>query len=53
LGFGFAACGGVTARWRSIGLDARLKYGSVKVKPLEEAVDLGGLTLSVAVGYVF
>ena len=50
---GVAACGGVTARLRSIALDARLKFSSVKVKPLEDAVNLGGLTLSVAVGYAF
>jgi len=50
---GFAACGGATARLRSIALDARLKFSSVMVKPLEDAVNLGGLTLSVAVGYVF
>jgi hypothetical protein len=52
-GLGFAACGGVTVRRRSLGLDARLKYGSVKVKPFEERVDLGGLTLSVAAAYAF
>jgi hypothetical protein len=52
-GVGFAACGGVTARWRSIAFDARLKYSSVKVKPLEESVDLGGLTLSTGLGYSF
>ena len=52
-GYGFAVCGGVTARWRSIGIDARVKYGSVKVKPLENDVNLGGLTFSIAAGYIF
>jgi len=52
-GYGFAVCGGVTARWRSIGIDARVKYGSVKVKPLEDDVNLGGLTFSIAAGYIF
>ncbi len=52
-GVGVAACGGVTVRRRSLGLDARLKYSLVKVKPLEDRVDLGGLTLSVAAAYVF
>jgi hypothetical protein len=52
-GVGFAAYGGVTARWRSIGVDARVKLSSVKVKPLEESVNLGGITISVAAGYLF
>ncbi len=51
-GFGFAVCGGVTARWRFIGIDARVKYSSVKVKPLENRVDLGGLALSLGIGAV-
>lgn len=53
LGYGFAVCGGVTARWRSIGIDARVKCSSVKVKPLEDDVNLGGLTFSIAAGYIF
>ena len=52
-GYGFAVCGGVTARWRSIGIDARVKHSSVKVKPLEDDVNLGGLTFSIAAGYIF
>ena len=52
-GYGFAVCGGVTARWRSIGIDARVKYISVKVKPLEDDANLGGLTFSIAAGYIF
>jgi hypothetical protein len=52
-GLGGAVCGGVTVRRRSLGLDARLKYSSVKVKPFEDRVDLGGLTLSIAAAYVF
>jgi len=52
-GYGLAICAGVTGRWRSIGIDARVKYDSVKVKPLENDVNLGGLTLSIAAGYVF
>lgn len=52
-GYGFAVCGGITARWRFIGIDARVKYSSVKVKPLEDGVDLGGLTFGIAAGYVF
>ena len=51
-GFGFGVCGGITARWRFIGIDARVKYSSVKVKPLENRVDLGGLALSIGVGAV-
>jgi opacity protein-like surface antigen len=52
-GLGFAVCGGVTARWRFLGLDARVKYSSVKIKPLEDEAGLGGLTLSIAAGVVF
>jgi opacity protein-like surface antigen len=52
-GYGFAVCGGITAHWRSIGIDARVKYSSVKVKPLEDDVNLGGLTFSIAAGYIF
>jgi hypothetical protein len=52
-GYGFAIFGGVTTRWRSIGIDARVKYGSVKVKPLENDINLGGLTFSIAAGYIF
>jgi hypothetical protein len=52
-GFGFAVCGGVTARWRFLGIDARVKYTSIKIKPLEDEAGLGGLTLSIAVGVVF
>jgi opacity protein-like surface antigen len=52
-GFGFAVCGGVTAHWRFLGLDARLKYSSIKVKPLEDEAGLGGLTLSIAAGVIF
>jgi hypothetical protein len=52
-GLGAAACGGVTVRRRSLGLDARLKYSSVKVRPFEERVDLGGLTFSLAAVYAF
>ncbi len=52
-GFGFVVCGGVTARWRFLGIDARVKYSSIKVKPLEDEAGLGGLTLSFAAGVVF
>jgi len=52
-GYGFAVCGGVTARWHSIGVDARVKFSSVKVKPLEVDVNLGGLTIGIAAGYIF
>ena len=52
-GFGFVACGGVTARWRFLGIDARVKYSLIKVKPLEDEAGLGGLTLSFAAGVVF
>ncbi|MCX6564090.1 MAG: SH3 domain-containing protein [Candidatus Aminicenantes bacterium] len=52
-GFGFGFCGGVTARWKSLGVDARVKYTSVKIKPLEDEAGLGGLTLSLAAGVVF
>jgi hypothetical protein len=30
-----------------------VKLSSVKVKPLEESVNLGGITISVAAGYLF
>jgi hypothetical protein len=52
-GYGFAVCGGVMARWRSVGIDARVKYSSVKVKPLEDDINLGGLTFSIAAGFEF
>ena len=52
-GFGFAVCGGVTARWRFLGIDARVKYTSIKIKPFEVEAGLGGLTLSIAAGVVF
>jgi len=52
-GFGFAVCGGATARWRLLGIDARVKYTSIKIKPLEVEADLGGLTLSIGAGVVF
>ncbi|MGA2588247.1 MAG: SH3 domain-containing protein [Candidatus Aminicenantales bacterium] len=52
-GFGFAVCGGVTARWRFLGIDARVKYTSIKIKPLEDEAGLGGLTISFAAGVVF
>jgi len=52
-GFGFGFCGGVTARWKSLGVDARVKYTSVKIKPLEDEASLGGLTLSIGAGVLF
>lgn len=52
-GFGFGFCGGVTARWKSLGVDARVKYTSVKIKPLEDEAGLGGLTLSIGAGVLF
>jgi len=52
-GYGFVVCGGITARWKILGIDARVKYSSVIVKPLEDKVDLGGLTFSAAAGFVF
>ena len=52
-GFGPALCGGVTARWGSFGVDARLKYSSVKIKPFDLEAGLGGLTLSLAAGVIF
>jgi hypothetical protein len=52
-GYGFAVCGGVTACWRFLGIDARVKYTSIKIKPLEDEVGLGGLTLSLAAGFIF
>ena len=52
-GYGFVFCGGITARWKVLGIDARVKYSSVIVKPLDDKVDLGGLTLSMGVGFVF
>jgi hypothetical protein len=52
-GFGFAVCGGITARWRFLGIDARVKYTSIKIKPLEDEAGLGGLTISFAAGVVF
>ena len=52
-GFGFAVCGGITARWRFLGIDARVKYTSIKIKPFEDEADLGGLTLSIAAGFIF
>jgi hypothetical protein len=52
-GFGFAVCGGLTARLSSFGIDARVKYTSVKIKPLEDEAGLGGLTLSIGAGFIF
>jgi hypothetical protein len=52
-GYGFVVCGGITARWKFLGIDARVKYSSVIVKPLEDKVDLGSLTLSAGAGFVF
>jgi len=52
-GTGFAVCGGVTFRLGPLGLDARAKYTSMKIKPLEDEANLGGLTLSVGAGFVF
>jgi len=52
-GFGPALCGGVTARWRFLGIDARVKYSSVKIKPFETEADLGGLTFSIGAGVIF
>ena len=52
-GFGFAVCGGITARWRFLGIDARVKYTSIKIKPLEDEAGLGGLTISFAAGVIF
>jgi hypothetical protein len=52
-GIGFAVVGGLTARWKSLGLDARVKYSSVKDTPGSETIDFGGLTLGLGVGYFF
>jgi len=52
-GFGFAVCGGITARWNILGIDARVKYTSVKIKPLDDEAGLGGLTLSIGAGVIF
>jgi outer membrane protein W len=52
-GYGFAVCGGLTARLSSFGIDARVKYTSVKIKPLEDEAGLGGLTLSIGAGFIF
>lgn len=52
-GYGFAVCGGVTARLSFLGIDARVKYTSIKIKPLEDEAGLGGLTLSIAAGFIF
>ncbi|MCX6565871.1 MAG: hypothetical protein NTW38_05530 [Candidatus Aminicenantes bacterium] len=49
-GLGFAVCGGVAARWRFIGLDARVKYASVKDTPVKDKVDFSGLTFDIALG---
>ncbi len=52
-GLGFAVCGGVAARWRFLGLDARLKYASVKDTPVKDKVDFSGLTIDIGVGLFF
>ena len=52
-GYGFAVCGGLTARLSFLGIDARVKYTSIKIKPLEDEAGLGGLTLSLAAGFIF
>lgn len=52
-GFGFVVCAGITTCWKVIGIDAQIKYHSVIVKPQEDKVDLGGLTFSVGLGFVF
>jgi len=52
-GLGFTVCGGVSVSWKNLGLDARVKYTSITVKPLEVEALLGGLTLSFAAGVVF
>jgi len=52
-GFGFGFCGGITARLSSFGLDARVKYTSINIKPLEDEAGLGGLTLSIGAGVLF
>jgi hypothetical protein len=52
-GTGFGACGGVTWRWRSLALDARIKYSSIKVQPLDDPAGLGGLTLRLGIGFIF
>jgi hypothetical protein len=50
-GLGYAVCGGVAARWRFLGLDARLKYASVKDAPVKDKVDFSGLTFDIGVGF--
>jgi outer membrane protein W len=52
-GYGFAVCGGLSARLNFLGIDARVKYTSIKIKPLEDEAGLGGLTLSLAAGFIF
>jgi len=52
-GFGPAFCAGTTVRLGRLGLDARLKYSSVKIKPFDLEAGLSGLTLSLAAGVVF
>lgn len=52
-GFGFAASVGVTARWKFLGVDARVKYFSVKAKTETEKVDFGGLVFDLGVGVFF
>ena len=52
-GYGFAVCGGLSARLSFLGIDARVKYTSIKIKPLEDEAGLGGLTLSLAAGIIF
>lgn len=49
-GLGYVVCGGVAARWRFLGLDARLKYASIKDTPFKDEVDFSGLTFDVGIG---
>lgn len=52
-GIGWAAAGGVTARWKFLGFDARVKYFSVKAETEAEKVDFGGLTVGLGLGVFF
>ena len=52
-GYGFAACAGITVRWRSLGIDARIIYTSVNIEQYEVKSALGGLTLSLGAGIVY
>lgn len=52
-GTGYAVCGGIIARGKLLGVDARVKYASIKDERGGESIEFGGLTFGLGIGFFF